>query len=675
MKLIIVESPTKARTFNKLVDQKKYLVISSMGHILDLPKNKLGIDIDNSFKPEYVPLENKKKLIKEIAAAAKKAEEIILATDPDREGEAIAYHLKKILSDKVNKLKFSRIVFHEITKEALLKALSESKQINIHLFDAQQARRILDRIFGYQLSPYLWKKFSKHWLSAGRVQSVALRFLVEREKERLSFRAKPIYPIKALFRIKEQLPQAKLVKLLNKNYFQNQSLQLFDGKYEYQTTLISTDAEKKKHETRLLKENYLIDKIEESSSTRLPPPPFTTSTLQQYGSSYLGYSAKRTMSLAQQLYEHGLITYHRTDSNYLSTGFLSEARKYIQKNYGADYLAEKIRHYKTKSKLAQEAHEAIRPTKIKNDQKATVIKKLRADQFKLYSAIYNRALATQMKAAVLKNQKIIIVSGSADQFVINKQKIIFSGFLILNLSKKDETDLFYDLKPKTNLVLDKLEIEQKLTLPPPRYNEAMLIKTLEARGIGRPSTYAPIVSLILERHYANKEGRELVPSLLGIKVNELLTASFTDLLHPTFTAQMEDELDLIALGKKEWPKVVESYYVPFKNKLEKAGKDNSKIRIEEKTGRKCPKCGRELVIRISRYGKFYACSNFPKCRYTENFTQSLNIPCPKCKTGHLVIRYSKNKKRFYACSNYPKCDYTSLWLPKGSKNQSQSQEK
>jgi len=673
MKLIIVESPTKAKTFNRLVDKQQYLVVSSMGHVRDLPKKKLGIDLDHDFKPEYVPLDNKQKLINELIKSAKKAKEIILATDPDREGEAIAYHIKQLLADKIKTLDFSRIVFHEITKEALVKALKESKGIDVRLFDAQQARRILDRIFGYQLSPYLWKRFAKRWLSAGRVQSVALRFLVEREQERLRFQSQPIYLVKALFKEKKPLPLAKLTKLLGQNYFQIQCIPLFDGQYDYQTSLIKNQAEKKAQEKRLLTETYQIEKIEETTTKRQPPPPFTTSTLQQYGASYLGYTAKRTMSLAQQLYEHGLITYHRTDSNYLSEGFLQQARTYIEKQYGLDYLESKPRLYKTRSKLAQEAHEAIRPTKVNNDSSANTIKKLRNDQLKLYMTIYNRALATQMKCAQLLNQKIVIVSKAQDQFVITNQKTVFPGFLILNTVDKPELDLIANLKINTKVNLQQLDIEEKQTLPPARYNEASLIKTLEAKGIGRPSTYAPIVTLIQERQYVDKSGRDLVPTILGTKITQLLTSAFSELLHPTFTAQMEDELDLIALGKKQWQKIVKDYYLPFKRQLEKANQDVSKIKVEEKTGKKCPQCGHELVIKLSRFGKFYACSHFPKCRYTENYLQTVSVNCPKCATGQVVVRYSKKKRRFYGCSNYPKCDFTSLWLPKASKNQTQDQ--
>jgi len=668
MNLIIVESPTKAKTFNKLVNKKDYLVVSSMGHVRDLPKGTLGIDIEHDFKPDYQILENKKKVVSQIVKSAKQAREVILATDPDREGEAIAFHVKTVLAKRIKNCKFKRIVFHEITEDALNKALKESKEIDLGLFNAQQARRVLDRLFGYKLSPYLWKRFGKRWLSAGRVQSVALRLIVEREKECQKFKSQAIFLIKGQFLKKRRiLPPAKLTKLAGKKYFHNKTVELFDGKYTYQTTLITKVDEKNKQLERLQKESFFISKLEESVSKRQPPPPFTTSALQQYGSSYLGYSAKRTMRIAQQLYEQGLITYHRTDSTYLSAEFLTKARSFIKKKYGQPYLEPKVRYYKTKAKLAQEAHEAIRPTKAHYCQGSSQLAKLRADQLKLYLVIYNRAIATQMMAAKIKNQKIIINSKAQDELLISNQQIIFPGYLVLSDFDKNESLTVDDLKPNTEVVLKNMEIEEKQTQGPPRYSEASLIKTLEAKGIGRPSTYAPIVSLIQERQYVEKKGRELVPSVLGIKIAELLADKFSGLLNPVFTAKMENELDMVALNKKKWVQTVENYYQPFSKQLTVAEADNSKIKVEETTGQKCPECGGELVIKVSRYGKFYACSQFPKCRYTKNYLQSLDITCPKCNQGKVVVRFSKKKRKFYACSRYPKCDYTSLWPPKKPK--------
>jgi len=666
MKLIIVESPTKARTFNKFVDPKDYLIVSSMGHIRDLPAKKMGIDLEHNFEPEYELMPSKKKLITEIVREARKATEVVLATDPDREGEAIAEHIKQILSEKIKKVRFSRIVFHEITQEALELALKKPSEVNRDLFDAQQARRILDRLFGYKLSPYLWKRFAKRWLSAGRVQSVALRFIVEREKERAKFLSEHSYPIKGQFRSTKKLPIAKLLKLKGKPYYQTRTILLFDGKYEYQITILKKLSELEGEKERLLKESYRISLIEESLTTRQPPPPFTTSALQQYASSYLGYSAKRTMRLAQSLYELGLITYHRTDSNYLADKFILEAQKFIKKEYGLDYLSKSVRRYKTKSKLAQEAHEAIRPTSLIVKPTSAEVIKLNHDQVKLYQQIYNRALATQMSEARLKNQKIVIESLKLDQFVISGQEIVFSGYLILYEKSKDELQLQTDLKEGSLLKLTELLTEERETQPPPYYNEASLIKTLEGRGIGRPSTYAPIVSLIQERQYVDKKGRDLIPTQLGVSISDLLTAKFDSLLQPVFTAKLEDELDAIALGKSKWAAVVKEYYSPFSAQLEEAYLETEKIKIEEKTDKKCPKCGKSLVIKISRFGKFYACSGFPDCKYTENFLQTVDQLCPKCHEGQIVVRFSKKKRRFYACSRYPKCDFTSLWLPRPS---------
>lgn len=664
MKLIIVESPTKAKTFSRFIDQEQFKIISSMGHLRDLPKKKLGIDIDHHFQPDYEIMAGKDKLLKEIVGLAKKVTEVILATDPDREGEAIAYHLKTVLQEKVKKLKFSRIVFHEITKEALGESLTHVKDIDLDLFNAQQARRILDRLFGYKLSPYLWKRFAKRWLSAGRVQSVALRFIVEREYERRKFKQEKTYLLKGFFLNQKELLPAKLNQLKGKPYYQSKKITLFDGQYNYQTTLITKETDLTIQKQRLNKETYRVAKIEENDTTRQPPPPYTTSTLQQAGSSYLGYSAKRTMRLAQFLYEQGLITYHRTDSSFLSEKFIASARDYIEKTFGKEYLVTAIRRYKTKTILAQEAHEAIRPTNLFYHPQEPTIERLERSQQKLYEMIYNRALSTQMSAAKLKNQKIEILSGANDHFVINNQTVIFSGFLILSQGEPEPSSLISSLKVNQTLVLKKLESEPKETQPPPYYNEASLIKTLESKGIGRPSTYAPIVSLIQERQYVEKRGRDLVPTELGLKTTGLLTQKFKSVMQPDFTAKMEGQLDAVATGSTSWQTTVDSYYSPFSLQLESAYTDTAKIKIEERTDKKCPKCGGNLVIKLSRFGKFYACNNFPKCKHTESFLTTLDVTCPKCNLGKVVMRFSKKKRRFYACSRYPDCDFTSLWLPK-----------
>jgi DNA topoisomerase-1 len=666
MDLIIVESPTKAKTFNKYIDSKKYLVVSSMGHIRDLPKKKLGIDLENNFELEYEIIPGKKKIIDPLVKDAKRAQRIILATDADREGEAIAFHIKQVLLKKVKKnIEFDRIVFHEITKEALKEALAKSKSINEKLFDAQQARRVLDRIVGYKISPYLWKRFSKSWLSAGRVQSVALRFIVEREKERDVFKSNHYYVIKADFLSKKIKLEAKLIELKGKLFYTSEKIDLFDGSYEFQKTLIKSDSQVKEEMNRLGKEKYSIDKVKESDSFRKPPAPFTTSTLQQKAVNLFGFSAKRTMRIAQSLYEYGLITYHRTDSFNISDKFIRDCRNWIVKQYGEEYLSATKRIFKQKSKLAQEAHEAIRPTDVTKDSKSKSILKLKLDEQKIYTLIYNRALATQMKEAYFKRQKIIIKSGMNDKFSTDYQEIKFYGYLILekeHLSK--DKGLVKNLKEKTSMIMKNLNVENKETLPPPRYSEASLIKTLEKQGIGRPSTYAPIISLIQERFYVTKEGRELSPSELGRTVSDLLVKSFKQIFDINFTAQMESDLDRVAVGKMKWKNIVREFYKPFKFNLDQAYKDTEKIKVEEKTDKKCPKCKSDLLIKLSRFGKFYACSAFPNCRYTENYLEKIGMSCPKCKKGNVVIRFSKKKRKFYACDTYPQCDYTSLWPPK-----------
>ncbi len=664
MQLIIVESPTKAKTFGKFLDKKDFSIISSMGHIRDLPKKKLGIDLEDNFEPDYEIIPGKKKVVDPLVREARKAEKVILATDPDREGEAIAYHIGDILRSKIKKkLAYDRIVFHEITESALREALGKSRPLNQELFDAQQARRVLDRIVGYKISPYLWKKFSKSWLSAGRVQTVALRIIVEREKERNKFKTEAYFSVKGFFDHGGPL-EAKLVKLLGKEFYRTDKLELFDGKYEYQSSLLKDEKSAKEETGRLTTEKYAIAEVSENRSSRTPPPPFITSTLQQNAGSAFGFTAKRAMRIAQSLYEEGLITYHRTDSFNISEKFINEARAYIAKKYGQGYLSEKIRRYKQKSKLAQEAHEAIRPTNVQNHPDSQKLAGLRGEQRKLYFLIYNRSLSTQMKEAVILRQKILIVSGSDDVFRTEREQIMFPGFLILSMKEKKEKELITGLAKGQPIKLLDIELEEKATQPPPRYSEATLVKTLEARGIGRPSTYAPIISLIQERHYVEKQGRELVPSELGMSVSDLLVKKFVNVFDISFTAKMEDELDNVALGKIKWRDLVGRFYSPLSQELEVAYKDTDKIKVEEKTTEACPECGAMLVIKMSRFGRFYACSNFPKCRYTKSFLEKTGTACPECKQGELVVRFSRKKKRFYACDRYPDCRYTTLWLPK-----------
>ena len=665
MNLIVVESPTKAKTFLSYLDSKQYKVVSSMGHVRDLPIKKLGIDLEHNFEPQYEIIANKAKTIKEIVKESKKAQKIILATDQDREGEAIAFHLEYVLKEKLKKkVNFERIIFHEITKQTLLDALTKPRKLNQKLFDAQQARRVVDRLVGYQISPYLWKRYSKSWLSAGRVQTVVLRFIVEREKEREKFKEEKYYIVKGLFMAKTELPVAKLTKLKGKPFFIKKTFLLFDGQYEYQISLLKDQSKHDQEITRLRKEQYIVQEVIESVYEKKPPPPFITSSLQQFAGSYLSFTPKRTMRIAQSLYEKGLITYHRTDSYNLSSKFVSDCRQYIKKQYGQEYLAQTPRIYKKKSKLAQEAHEAIRPTSLTNNPEKNKVT-LNSAEKRLYSIIYYRSLATQMRDAQMQKQKIVISSKTEDVFVIEAEKVKVEGYLITRDKEGVRTNVWQtSLKKGDQLKLKELSSEFKETQPPPRYTEATIIKTLEAKGIGRPSTYAPIVALVLERQYVFKKERKLVPSNLGISVSDLLTDKFAELFQIDFTASMEDRLDTIALGETQWQTVVQEYYKPLSNSLKKASKDTSKIRIEETTKEKCPDCGHALVIKISRFGRFFACSNFPDCRYTKSFLEKAGVKCPQCKSGEIIIRFSRKKRRFYACDRYPKCDYTSLWLPK-----------
>jgi len=661
MKLIIVESPTKAKTFGKFLKKGSLEIISSMGHVRDLPQKKLGVDVDKRFAPSYEILTGKQKLINEIISKARNASEVVLATDPDREGEAIAYHLRYVLHEAVPEVTFKRIVFHEITEAALLDALQKPRDIDERLFDAQQARRILDRLVGYTISPYLWKKFSKYWLSAGRVQTVALRFVVEREKEREKFKSAAYYSFESTFKVQDELVLAQLVRLRGKNFYTSTTLTLFDGNYTYRSSIVTTEKEAQIENSRLEKEHYVLKDVIENLVKRSPPPPFTTSSLQQYASTTMGYSAKKTMRTAQSLYEKGLISYHRTDSTTLSTAFIEKVRDYVKSTFGADYLSVTVRNYKTKVKNAQEAHEAIRPTNILTTP-SDLSSGTPTDQIKLYESIYKRALSTQMTDATFKKQQLKFVSSHEDEFTAEAQIMVHPGFL--RLYEQKAPVVLYSVKKGDKVELKSLNMLAKETQLPPQYTEASLIKSLEKRGIGRPSTYAPIVSLIQERQYVRKQDRALSPSVLGTKIAEVLGEYFAKIFDVDFTAGMEERLDDIATGSISWEKVLTDFYSPLEVLLKKAYENTEKIRVEEKTDELCPECGKELVIKISRFGKFYACEGFPTCKFTKPYLQKTGVVCPQCSKGELVIRFSKKKRRFYGCDTYPKCDYTSLWLKK-----------
>ena len=683
--LLIVESPTKGKTIEKLLGPD-YKVLSSYGHIRDLPENELGIDIEQDFQPKYLIIPKAKKTIQFLKKEVEKTDLVLISTDPDREGEAIAWHLVQALG--LNEIKnYQRIVFHEITKPAIEEALRSPRDIDINLVDAQQARRILDRIVGYKLSPFLWKKVARR-LSAGRVQSAAVRLVAEREKEIQNFAAQEYWSIEALL----QKSQKSKVKSQNHNS---------KIKTDFIALLVKKDGEvipklgikTKKEAEEIVKDlkeaEYRVIKIEKKEIKRNPLPPFTTSALQQEAWQKFRWPAKLTMSVAQQLYEKGLITYHRSDSLHLSDLALGMAKKFIIENFGQNYY--QFRKYKTKSKVAQEAHEAIRPTysektpeklKIQANPVRNIISngaKLEERQFRLYDLIWRRFIACQMNQAAfdstaveskaeVKSEKLKVKSYT---FRANGQILKFDGFLRVYPIKYEEKEL-PALEINDILELIKLTPSQHFTQPPPRYTEATLIKTLEENGIGRPSTYAPILTTIQERNYIEKdEQKRFRPTEIGVVVNDLLVNHFPKIVDIKFTAEMEENLDEIAKGEKKWVPLIKEFYGPFEENLQKKYKEISKEVLLEKTDKICPKCSSAILIRLGKFGKFYACSNFPKCRYTESLEKNvLGIKCPKCEKGDVVEKrtrlrrgfggQAKKQKIFYGCSNWPDCDFA-LW--------------
>jgi len=671
MNLIIVESPTKAKTFNKILDPKKYLVFATMGHIRDLPGNKLSIDYNKQFAPNYQIIKSKQKIVTELKKNAKKSDEVILATDPDREGESIAYHVAYIVGyinekwPKFNikkEIKLKRIVFHEITEKALFDALSSPESLRINLVKAQQTRRILDRIVGYELSPLLWKKIGKNWLSAGRVQTVVLRLIVEREKEIKLFKPEEYFQIYGYF-LNAQEIRAKLAKKDGLNFEVTNKIELFDGTYQYTKTNI-TKENYKSFIDEITADQYTITNIKESVATRYPLPPFTTSLLQQDAFNRFGFSSKMTMMLAQNLYEQGSITYHRTDSFNLSQDFLLNAKKYIDNNFGFNYSLATPRFFKTKSKSAQEAHEAIRPTKLANNTiKEFENKNFTHNHHRLYQLIFDRAVATQMAEAKIKQLRLSIEGQRHYLFESEFNQVIFDGFLkLINPKFVSDNQQEINFAVGTILKLNRVEGTPMITRSPPRYNEASLIKSLEEKGIGRPSTYAPIISLIQDKYYVEKIERYFSPTQLGTVISDYLSSAFPKVFDLNFTAQMEDGLDRVANGEEDMIKLLCDFYNPFKIDLSAKKNDTVKIDVQQTVDEKCPVCSKPLIIRFSKFGRFLGCSGFPGCKFTKpylNFVQ--NKSCPKC-AGKIVIRYTKRKRRFYGCENYPKCDYCSWKL-------------
>ena len=652
-KLIIVESPAKANTIKKFLGGNTK-VIASMGHIRDLPKSKLGIDVEHNFEPEYINIRGKGDLIKELKKDAKSSKKVYLATDPDREGEAIAWHLSKILD--VDDSKITRVTFNEITKTAVQKAIKEPRDIDINLVDAQQARRVLDRIVGYKISPVLWKKV-RRGLSAGRVQSVAVKLIVDREEEIEKFIPEEYWNI--------------YVKLLDEK-----SKKTFEAKF-YGKDGKKQEVHNKEQVDKILSgiENakYIVEDVKKVEKKRNPAPPFTTSTMQQEASRKLGFTLKKTMSVAQGLYEGvkipekgtvGLITYMRTDSTRISEEARAAAKKHIVEEYGENYYEN--RYYKT-NKEAQDAHEGIRPTYA--DLEPEKIKEsLTNDQYKLYKLIYNRFMASQMTAAVYDTMSVTIDANNYT-FKANGQNLKFKGFMTLYVEgtdekQEEEVGIIPELEVKQEVKKQKIEPKQSFTEPPARYTEASLVKALEEKGIGRPSTYSPTITTILERRYIEKVQKQLMPTELGKVVNKLLVENFSDVVNVEFTANIENQFDNIAEGKENWRKMISDFYRPFEENLEKVEKELEHVEmVEEVSDVKCEKCGRMMVYKYGKFGKFLACPGYPECKNTKAIVETVDVPCPKCG-GTVQVRRAKNKKKYYICENNPKsCDYISWNKP------------
>ena len=674
--LVIVESPTKAKTISKFLGSK-YKVESSFGHVRDLPKSKLSVDTKNNFQPTYITIPKAKKRVTELKKLVKKAKTIILAPDEDREGEAIAWHLTKAL--ELDPAKTKRIVFHEITKKAIEEALKNPRSLNSNLIDAQQARRILDRLVGYELSPLLWKKIYRG-LSAGRVQSVALRLIVEKEKERQNFKPQEYWTLETIFRKsiptsqdqssnrnvgeKSQIFSALLIKINEKN---TPELGLPNRK---STEEIVGD---------LKNGTYQVTGIKIQEVKRNPQAPFTTSSLVTEAASRLNFSTAQTMRIAQELYEgidlgkkgqEGLITYMRTDSLNLSEEFLNKAQKFITSTYGKEYWAGSPRRFKTKSKAAQEAHEAVRPTEAINSPES-IKKFLDARQFKLYDLIWRRAVASQMKEAQIL-QTTVEIKGQGQKkdylFKATGSQVKFDGFLKL-YPQRTSSETIPELEKNETLNLVKLSSQQHFTQPPARFSEGTLVKTLEKFGIGRPSTYVPIMITIQSRNYVRKDqNRRLYPTDVGVLVNDLLVKHFPEIVDIGFTAQLEDKLDKIAHGELSWTKTLDEFYWPFHENLENKEKEISKRElITESSDEICEKCNKPMVIKLGRFGKFLACSGYPDCKNTKGILNTIDLKCPKCIEGEVIERTTKKGRTFYGCSRYPDCDFATWQKPNGQK--------
>lgn len=686
MQLVIVESPTKARKLSGYLDGKEYTIEASVGHVRDLPKSGLGIDIENNFEPTYEVYENKESVVSKLQKLAKKADSVILATDPDREGEAISWHLQTILSDKAGLQpdNFKRATFHEITKKAVLQAIDHPSKLNASLVDAQQARRVVDRLVGYKVSPVLWKKI-RRGLSAGRVQSVALRLIVEREREIEAFEPDEYWELDVALSTEANTPE----KLFEEGSLPDElpqhilvaRVQSLNGKSYKPST--EADVTGVMAVINHDKTQYQVNDVERKQRRRSSLPPFTTSTLQQTAATRLGFTSKQTMTLAQQLYEEGLITYHRTDSFALSKDAVGAARSYIAGRFGDKFVPEKPRVFSKSSKNAQEAHEAIRVTDISKQENDILkeSKKFGPRHVKLYDLIWRRFIASQMEAAVYDQTAIVIAAtpkAELDAFVSGEGKKIadlelrstgsilkFAGWMELFPSGQDT--VLPNVEPKQDLQYMDAFAAQKFTQPPPRYNDASLVKELEKRGIGRPSTYASIISVIEDRGYVERDQKRFIATAIGSTVCDFLVQHFETIMDYDFTAEMEEDLDRIARGEKEWRNIVGTFYKPLEKKIENVTEKAERKQIPvEKTGEKCPDCEEgEIVIRTGRFGKFKSCSRYPDCKFTENIVETVDdVKCPVCQQGDVVIKKSRWGRTFYGCGRYPKCDWADSKPPK-----------
>lgn len=652
--LVIVESPTKARTLTQFLG-KDYEIVASMGHVRDLPRGEFGVDVQDNFQPKYVIPKEKIKAVNAMVKQASGAELLWLATDPDREGEAIAWNLLQVISDKSkSKAKdYQRVVFHEITKDAIADAFNKPRKIDGNLVEAQQARRVLDRLVGYKLSPLLWKKV-KSKLSAGRVQSVALKLVVDREREIEAFASEEYWTIEVELEGQSEKSKGKV--------FHATLVRIGEIKAE-----IKNKREADKITEDLEKSNYKVLEISAKDAKKYPNPPFTTSTMQQAASNNLGFSAKRTMSAAQKLYEKGLITYMRTDSVNLSSSAIVAARKYIQEKYGKAYLPARERRYKVKSRLAQEAHEAIRPTNITVDSSQLTVD--RSDERKLYDLIHKRMVVCQMAEAVVGERTIDVEALGDNKYLLRAhgQKVKFDGWYKVYAKAPIQEQELPEITKDENLNLEKVNAIQKFTEPPPRYTEATLIRDLEKHEIGRPSTYAPTISTLYDRFYIEKlEARKIGPTPIGKTTIDFLTRYFANIVDYSFTAKMEEDLDNIAQGEKKMAPMMEEFWRPFEKQVDEVLEKAEKVKVEvEKTDEKCEKCGRDMVIRYGRFGKFLACSGFPDCKNTKALNGETGLVCPD-DGGKVVMKRTKRGKPFWGCENWPECKFASWKKPEKS---------